>query len=221
MDTKKILICNLAKGRLGEDTAQVLGIMILNKIQLAALKRTRITADKRVNFYLYVDEFQHFATPSFVGMLSEARKYKLNIVIAEQSTSQQDNSNLTNVILANVGTIVMFKSANPEDEKLILPQFHPYIKKGEIANLPAFHFYIKIGALNPEEPFSGVTIPLDLKDVSYTDLVVQSSRDKYAVAYQDDNKSIQTKMPDVERKPETKSNKKPGPKRFMPESIEE
>ncbi len=220
MDTKKILICNLAKGRLGEDTAQVLGIMILNKIQLAALKRTRIEASKRVNFYLYVDEFQHFATPSFVGMLSEARKYKLNIVIAEQSTSQQDNSNLTNVILANVGTIVMFKSANPDDEKLILPQFHPYIKKGEISNLPAFHFYIKIGALNPEEPFSGVTIPLDLKDILYIDLVIQSSRDKYAIVYENNDKTAHIETQSSEQKSATKSKEKPFSKQSLPELME-
>ncbi|MGI0060595.1 MAG: type IV secretory system conjugative DNA transfer family protein, partial [Nitrosotalea sp.] len=85
----KILICNLAKGKLGEDSSQVLGIMILNKLQLAALKRARVTASKRKDFYLYVDEFQNFATKSFVDMLSESRKYKLNLVIAEQSTSQQ------------------------------------------------------------------------------------------------------------------------------------
>ncbi|MDE2026898.1 MAG: type IV secretion system DNA-binding domain-containing protein, partial [Patescibacteria group bacterium] len=117
----KIFVCNLAKGKLGEDTSQVLGIMLLNKLQLASLKRTRIAANKRKDFYLYVDEFQNFATRSFVNMLSESRKYRLNLTIAEQSTSQQEEKDLVHIILANVGTIVCFKTANPQDEKLILP----------------------------------------------------------------------------------------------------
>ena len=162
----KILICNLAKGKLGEDTSQVLGIMILNKLQLAALKRARVEAKDRKDFYLYVDEFQHFATKSFVEMLSESRKYKLNLTIAEQSTSQQNDRDLVNIVLANVGTVVCFKTANPQDEKLMLPQFEPYVNEGEIYNLPAFHFYIKVSALRPEEPFSGETIVLPTSDTT-------------------------------------------------------
>jgi Helicase HerA, central domain len=116
LDQGKILVCNLSKGKIGEDTSQVLGITILNKIQLASLKRSRLQQEDRRDFFLYVDEFQHFANNSFIGMLSEARKYRLDIVMAEQSTSQQ-SSDLVNVILANVGTTIMFRSANPQDEK--------------------------------------------------------------------------------------------------------
>ncbi|MGI8419297.1 MAG: type IV secretory system conjugative DNA transfer family protein [Candidatus Levyibacteriota bacterium] len=180
----KILICNLAKGKLGEDTSQVLGIMILNKIQLAALKRARIPSAKRKDFYLYVDEFQNFATKSFVDMLSESRKYKLNLIIAEQSTSQQTDRNLVHIILANVGTVVTFRSANPEDEMLMLPQFAPYINPGEIYNLPAYHFYIKISALHPEEPFSGETILLTPNtDPKKITTLIQTSRRNYANEY--------------------------------------
>ena len=184
LDDGKILICNLSKGKLGEDTSEVLGILTLTKIQLAALKRARTVSEKRKPFYLYVDEFQNFATPSFIQMLSEARKYKLNLVMAEQSTSQQKDRNLVNVILANVGTVVSFRSANPEDEKLMLPQFAPYVENNEIANLPSFRFYAKIGAINPEEPFSGITVPVNIKaDQSKMDNLIQSSRDLYAIVY--------------------------------------
>ncbi len=181
----KILICNLAKGKLGEDTSQVLGIMILNKLQLAALKRARIDAKERKDFYLFVDEFQHFATKSFVEMLSESRKYKLNLTIAEQSTSQQDDKDLVHIILANVGTVACFKTANPQDEKLMLPQFEPYIAQGEIYNLPAFHFYIKVSALHPEEPFSGETVLLNVSEnKEKIHHFIDASRRNYAHKYE-------------------------------------
>lgn len=193
----KILVCNLAKGKLGEDTSQVLGIMILNKLQLASLRRTRIPASERKDFYLYVDEFQHFATRSFVEMLSESRKYKLNLIIAEQSTSQQDDRDLVHIILANVGTVVCFKTANPEDEKLLLPQFEPYIDKGEIYNLPAFHFYMRSSALNPEEPYSGETILLNINNMkNKTSDFIDASRTNWAIRYM--HKEVTADMPVVE-----------------------
>ena len=184
LDQKKILICNLAKGKLGEDTSEVLGIMIVAKIQLASLRRARKEVKTRTPFYMYVDEFQNFATPSFIQMLSEARKYKTYLVMAEQSTSQQKDKNLVNVILANVGTVVSFRSANPDDERLMLPQFAPYIESGDISNLPRYNFYIKISAVEPEESFSGTTIPLDITyNKVAVETLIQSSRDKYAIEY--------------------------------------
>lgn len=184
LDSGKILICNLSKGKLGEDTSEVLGIMILTKIQLAALKRARIAQQKRNPFYLYVDEFQNFATPSFIQMLSEARKYGINLVMAEQSTSQQKDRNLVNVVLANVGTVISFRSANPDDEKLMLPQFRPYVEQGEIANLPSFKFYIKIAAINPEESFSGETVMADIKvNKKKVEKLINSSRKNFATLY--------------------------------------
>lgn len=184
LDKGKILICNLSKGRLGEDTSEVLGIMILTKIQLAALKRARIQQSERSPFYVYVDEFQTFATPSFIQMLSESRKYKVHLIMAEQSTSQQKDRNITNVIIANVGTTISFRSANPDDEKLMLPQFAPYIEQGEIANLLSYKFYMKVSAITPREPFSGETILTDLNnDKSKVGELIQSSRDLYAIKY--------------------------------------
>lgn len=184
LDHGKILICNLSKGRLGEDTSEVLGIMILTKIQLAALKRARVEQAQRKPFYVYVDEFQTFATPSFIQMLSEARKYKVYLIMAEQSTSQQKDRNITNVILANVGTTISFRSANPDDEKLMIPQFTPYIDQGEISNLPSYKFYMKISAITPREPFSGETILTDLnKNKNAISSLIKSSRSLYAIKY--------------------------------------
>jgi DNA helicase HerA-like ATPase len=181
MDSGKILLCNVSKGRIGEDNSQVFGALIMTKIQLAALKRAKQKSDNRRDFYLYVDEFQNFATPSFAQILSEARKYKLNAILAHQTTSQLEDKSLVNVTLANTGTVICFRTANPEDERLILPQFIPYVQPGEIDNLPSFHFYIKISALHPQEPFSGQTILIETpKDESKMERIVQVSREHFA-----------------------------------------
>ena len=206
LEKRKILICNLAKGKLGEDTSEVLGIMVIAKLQLASLRRARMSEKMRKPFYLYVDEFQNFATASFIQMLSEARKYKTYLVMAEQSTSQQKDKNLVNVILANVGTVVSFRSANPEDEKLMLPQFSPFIEKGDIANLPRYNFYIKISAINPEESFSGTTMPVEITfNKEKVEERVQASRLHNAIVYKKPiAKSYQTKS-DVNNQKDTNS----------------
>ena len=179
----KILICNFSKG-IGEDTSNLLGTMVITKLQEAALRRARIPKEKRTPFYLYVDEFQNFATPSFITLLSESRKYGLSICMAEQSTSQQKDRTIVQNILANVTKVISFRSANPVDEELMLTQFAPYVEKGDITNLPRYHFYIKISALEPEEPFSGETIvtPIDRDPVKYQQLIA-ASRSNYAKKY--------------------------------------
>lgn len=161
INSGKILICNFSKGLLGEDTSELFGITILAKLQLASLRRARIKQAERRPFYLYVDEFQNFATASFVQMLSEARKYKVYMVMAEQSTSQQDDQQMVSIILANVGTVICFRTGNPRDEQLLLPLFAPYIEQGEISNLPSYNFYAKLSAIKPQEPLSGHTLLLD------------------------------------------------------------
>ncbi|MFZ2545072.1 MAG: type IV secretion system DNA-binding domain-containing protein [Candidatus Saccharimonadales bacterium] len=156
----KILICNFSKGRLGEDTSMLFGVTILAKLQLAALKRSEKKQLDRKPFYLYVDEFQNFATLSFTQMLSEARKYKVFLTMAEQSTQQQDDQKMVNIILANVGTVVAFRTGSPKDEELLLPLLEPYIEKGEISNLSAYNFYCRISGVETQEPMSGETIVL-------------------------------------------------------------
>ncbi len=114
-------------------------------------------------------------------MLSEARKYKLFLTMAEQSTSQQDEQRLVDIILANVGTVVCFRSGSPSDERLVLPLFMPFIQQGEIANLPAYSYYVRISAVNAQEPMSGVTVVVqETGDESIVRKVIETSRQLYA-----------------------------------------
>lgn len=179
IDSGKILICNFSKGLIGEDTSELFGITVLAKLQLASLRRARIKQNERRPFYLYVDEFQNFATTSFVQMLSEARKYKLFLLMAEQSTSQQDDRNMVNIILANVGTVITFRTGNPADEQSLLPLFAPYIEAGDIAQLPPFTFYARLAAVRSQEPMSGSTLLLDGSVTTHRDLILTETRKLY------------------------------------------
>ena len=205
--SSKILICNFSKGLLGEDTSELLGIMAIAKLQLASLRRVRIQQSERTPYYLYVDEFQNFATMSFVQMLSESRKYKLFLTMAEQSTSQQDDQRMVNIILANVGTVVCFRTGNPADEQALLQMFSPYIEQGEIANLPTFNYYIRIAAIQSQEPLSGRTLLLndkDISDISVREAIIDSSRENYAIKYT----PKEVKLVNVKQSP-TKKKKAP------------
>ena len=191
IDKGKILICNLAEGKLGEDTSQLLGTTIIAKLQQAFMRRVRTKASKRIPFYLFVDEFQNFATSSFSKLLSGGRKFGLRLTIAEQSTAQQDDRNMVNVILANTGTIICFRTASPIDEQLMLDQFSPYVKKGNIGNLPRFKFFMKLSAVEPEEPFSGQTIPIILdRDEDRFNQLIEASRKNWAIVYQKEGQKV-------------------------------
>ena len=158
---------------------------------------------ERRAFYLYVDEFQNFATPSFVQLLSEARKYRLFLTIAEQSTSQQDDQQMVNVVLANVGTVVCFRTGNPQDERLLLPLFSPFIEQGEISNLPAFNFYAKLSAVHAQEPLSGQTLLLESDGSDeVAKAVIEYSRAAFAT------KQVEPEEKPAEKKPEQKPIKK-------------
>jgi len=180
----KILICNFSQGKLGEDTTRLLGTTILTKLQQAALKRAYIPQNQRKQFHLYVDEFQNFATLSFAKMLSEARKYGLEVYMVEQSTSQQQDRSIVNIVMANATCIVAFRTGNSLDEQVLLPQFAPYLKEGEIINLPKYRFYIKISANESEDPFSGETIftPV-VPDPEKIDRLLEASRKNNAITY--------------------------------------
>ncbi len=181
INSGKILVCNFSKGLLGEDTSALFGTTILAKLQTATLRRARLRQPNRQPYYLYVDEFQNFATMAFVQMLSEARKYKLFLTMAEQSVAQQEQHRLVDIILANVGTVVCFRSGGPADELYILPLFSPYVKQGEIASLPAYNFYMRIAAQKSYEPLSGETVLLpDEGSETIAAEVIQSSRKLYA-----------------------------------------
>jgi hypothetical protein len=181
IDSGKILICNFSKGLLGEDVSELFGITILAKLQLASLRRARVKQSERKPYYLYVDEFQNFATPSFVQMLSESRKYRLFLTMAEQSTSQQKDQQMVSVILANVGTVVCFRTGNPHDEQLLLPLFKPFIEEGEIANLDAYNFFARLSSVKAQEPMSGKTLLItEPENTSAAKVAINYSRKKYA-----------------------------------------
>lgn len=210
MDEKKILICNFSKGNLGEDTSRLFGVTILAKLQLASLKRSLQEQSERIPYYLYVDEFQNFATPGFVQMLSEARKYRLFVTMAEQSTQQQEDQKMIGVIMANVGTVVVFRTQSVEDEKVMLPLLEPYVEKGEIMNLPTYSFYAKIPAMQAQEPMSGSTVLLDSKpNAAIAMQAKEVSMKRYAVVA---NQKL--------KEPEAKTTKKPVVKDVEPSNVE-
>jgi len=191
MDEKKIIICNFSKGLLGEDTSMLFGVTILAKIQLAALRRARQVQVDRSPYYLYVDEFQNFATMSFVQMLSEARKYKLFLVMAEQSTQQQDEQRLVDIILANVGTIIAFRTGSPADERIILPLFKPFIEENELSNLPSYNFYARMSAINAQEPVSGMTVLLEEQSSHEVALRIKEySRNRYGTKVEEISEKV-------------------------------
>lgn len=180
IDSGKILICNFSKGLLGEDTSELFGIMVLAKLQLTCLRRARLPQTQRRPFYLYVDEFQNFATPSFVQMLSEARKYKLFLIMAEQSTAQQKDQQMVQIILANVGTVICFRTGNAADAQLLLPLFEPFVTAREIISLSPYSFYCRIVTTLTQEPLSGRTIVLPSTPLDMSAAVKASSRARYA-----------------------------------------
>jgi len=182
MNNKKILICDLSKGKIGEDTSSFLGSLIIAKLQLAALNRVHIPQEKRTDFFLYIDEFQNFATMTFAQILSEARKYRLNTILAHQTISQIEDKDLLQVILANVGTVISFRTSNPTDERTILPLFTPQVDKNEISNLPSYSFYIKINALTPQDAFTGSTDNFTIKsNEKLQQAVIDLSRKTYGM----------------------------------------
>lgn len=186
LNSSKILICNFSKGRLGESTSTLFGTTVLAKLQLAAWRRDEIASRERVPFYLYVDEFQNFASESFLGLFSEARKYKLFLTMAQQSVSQLQAKAMVNTILDNVGTIIGFRSKSKDTEKLLLHQFSPHVEPGEIGNLPTYNFYIKIAALQSQEPMSGETLLLEGKGShKVAEGVIANSRKQYANKYEE------------------------------------
>lgn len=181
MDNKKILILNLSKGRIGEDTMQLLGSMIVTKLYLAAMSRVDVPEESRPDFYLYVDEFQNFATESFANILSEARKYHLNLVVAHQYIEQLPEE-VVAAVFGNVGTLICFRVGASDAEKLVL-EFAPFFMEEDLVNLPAFAIYLKLmidGVAS--DPFSAATLPPIFGDykTDNRNKVIAVSRERYA-----------------------------------------
>ena len=142
MNNGKILLMNLSKGKIGADNANLLGALVVSRIQFMALQRAKIPYEQRRPFYLYVDEFQNFATGSFEEILSESRKYKLGLYLTHQFTAQLPEE-LLKAVYGNVGTIAAFSLGAP-DARMLASEFAPYFDEEDIISLERFHIYIKL-----------------------------------------------------------------------------
>ena len=181
MDGGKILIMNLSKGRIGEDNSALLGAMMITKIQLAAMSRVDIEEKDRKDFYLYIDEFQNFSTESFANILSEARKYRLNLIMAHQYIEQL-NERVKPAVFGNVGTIIVFRVGAADAEELV-KEFTPVFTEEDIVNLPKYEMYLKLMIDGiASDPFSARGLPpLPVEDkTNNTEKVISYSREKYA-----------------------------------------
>ena len=183
MDKQKILVMNLSKGRIGEDASALLGAMMITKIQLAAMGRVDIPEETRKDFYLYVDEFQNFATESFANILSEARKYRLNLVLANQYIAQIEEDGVRDSIFGNAGTIISFR-VGAMDAEFLEKEFAPVFSANDLVNLPKYNIYLKLmidGIAG--DAFSAVTLPpVDIeKTKGNEEKIIKVSRERYAV----------------------------------------
>ncbi len=183
MDERKILIVNLAKGRVGEGNANLLGSMFITKIYLAAMSRADVsetTLRGLPNFYLYVDEFQSFANKSFADILSEARKYKLNLTIAHQYIEQMEEE-VRAAVFGNVGTMITFR-VGAYDAEVLEKEFAPQFTAEDLVNLGSYQIYLKLMIDGvSSSPFSAVTMPILERGVmSYHEDVIAASRNQFA-----------------------------------------
>lgn len=183
MDTKKILLINLSKGRLGEENSSFLGLVIIPKILVAAMSRQEIPEDDRVDFSLYVDEFQNFATPDFATILSEARKYRLGLVVANQFIGQMDEE-VKNAVFGNVGTFISFR-LGVNDAGFVAREFQPTFSESDLQNVERFHAYMKTIVDNDPVPAFSVDLTKDVgkfkaeANEKIAKAVVELSRLKY------------------------------------------
>jgi hypothetical protein len=154
MDTKKILLIKLSKGKIGDISANLLGMIIVGKILMAALSRVDVPENERNEFYLYIDEFQNFITDSIAIILSEARKYQLGLIVAHQYIGQLVKKNDTSIkeaIFGNVGTQICFR-IGPEDAEFMAKQFAPVFNEFDLLNPPTYSAYVKLLIDNNNPP---------------------------------------------------------------------
>lgn len=181
MDNGKIFIVNLSKGRIGEENARLLGAMLVTKLYLTATTRVDMPEEERRDFYLYVDEFQNFATESFASILSEARKYRLNLILAHQYITQMDET-VQDAVFGNVGTLVTFR-IGAQDAELMEKEFGPEFMSPDLVNLAFAQVYLRLmidGVAS--RPFSASTLPPASRgERSYREEIIAFSRSHYSV----------------------------------------
>jgi hypothetical protein len=183
MDSKKIILCNLSKGILGEEDAKFLGLILVPKILTAAMSRQNVPMEQRPDFFLYVDEFQNFATEDFAAILSEARKYRLNLIVANQFIGQIDEE-IKNAVFGNVGTMISFR-VGVTDANFMQHEFAPTFTETDLANVEKYHAYVK--TIVDNEPVSAFSMSLykDMKlqeaqmNDKLAEMIKQLSRLKY------------------------------------------
>ena len=183
MDEGKILLINLSKGKLGEENSSFLGLVLIPKILVAAMSRQETPEPQRRDFFLYVDEIQNFATPDFATILSEARKYHLNLTVANQFIGQMDEE-VKNAVFGNVGTLISFR-VGVTDASYLQREYQPIFSESDLINVERFHAYMKTIVDNePVPPFS-VDMTKDMKKLrtlaneKISQAVIQLSRLKY------------------------------------------
>ena len=183
MDEGKILLVNLAKGKLGEENSNFLGLILVPRILIAAMSRQEMPEKDRRDFYLYVDEFQNFATPDFAQILSEARKYRLNLVVANQFIGQMEEE-VKNAVFGNVGSLIAFR-VGVTDANYLQHEFQPTFSETDLINIDKFNAYIKTIVHNePVKPFS-IDLTKDMSQITalqnpkIAEAIMQLSRLKY------------------------------------------
>ena len=177
MDGKSIVLANLSRGKVGDMNAHMLGLILISKLQVAVLKRAARSSAERTPFYLYVDEFQNFATDTFISLLSESRKYGLGIHLTNQYLAQLPDE-IRNSVLGNVGTLVSFE-VGAEDAKVLTREFEP-MEETDFMGLPRFNFYIKLMLDGKTSPvFSGTSLPPEPEGASVKDKVIALNRLAY------------------------------------------
>ncbi len=178
MDEGKILIVNLAKGKIGEDNCALLGAMIVTRIQLAAMSRANLPESERKYFYLYVDEVHNFLTESFADILSESRKYGLCLILAHQYIEQLEKE-IRTAVFGNVGTIISFR-VGAKDASYLSREFMSVFKESDLVNLPNYHIYLKLLIDGfTSKAFSAATLAPPEMGVSFRDEIIAASRAKY------------------------------------------
>lgn len=207
MDEGKILIVNLSKGLIGEDNASILGSFLVTKIQLAAMSRSDIPDIKdRRPFYLYVDEFQNFATDSFATILSEARKYALNLTVANQYISQM-NDTVRNAVFGNVGTMITFR-VSADDAPILAKQFEPQFEPNDLLQMHNRNFIVNMVINGEKSPaFSARTLQLPPAQIDNTGRIIENTRHLYSRGREDVEAEIRaTIQPPQPPKPTPQSN---------------
>lgn len=195
MNTGKIFLVNVSKGRIGEDNSALLGGMLITKLQLAAMERVRVPEEERKDFYLYVDEFQNFVTDSFASILSEARKYRLCLTLAHQYIAQlvtKDSESVRDAVFGNVGTMIIFR-VGAADADFLEKEFEPEFMVQDMVNLPNYHAYLKLMVDGiTSRPFSARTLaPFKTPaGENVTQEIIESSRRLYARKREDVEKDI-------------------------------